>query len=81
MLDQHTIEDDNPYSEWWAFHSNPEHREGLNKALELLDRQAAKSTEHQKKIMVDIFMTSVQHETMLWDEYYNMSHWETYPTD
>jgi len=49
--------------------------------LDLLDRQADKSTKHQKQIMADIFMTSVQHETMLWDEYYNMSQWETYPID
>ena len=81
LLDKHTLEDNNPYAEWWAFHSDPGHREGLDKALDLLDRQAAKSTEHQKQIMADIFITSVQHETMLWDEYYNMSQWETYPME
>jgi hypothetical protein len=29
--------------------------------------------------MATIFMISVQHETMLWDEYYGMTRWETYP--
>ena len=81
LLDKHTLEDNNPYAEWWEFHSDPGHREGLDKALDLLDRQAAKSTKHQKQIMADIFITSVQHETMLWDEYYNMSQWETYPIE
>jgi len=81
LLGEHTLQDNNPYVEWWKFHSDPGHREGLDKALDLLDRQAAKSTDHQKQIMSDIFMISVQRETMLWGEYYNMTEWETYPIE
>ena len=29
--------------------------------------------------VAEIFRLSVQHETMLWDEYYNMTQWESYP--
>ena len=55
------------------------HRENAKTAYALLDRQAALSTEQQMDRMAEIFMTSVRHETMLWDEYYNMSQWERYP--
>ncbi len=75
------VQPDNPYVEWFAFHGDPTHRESLEEALDLLDRQAAKSTEAQKAQMAAIFIKSVQHETMLWDEYFNMTLWETYPLE
>jgi thiaminase/transcriptional activator TenA len=79
LLAQEALESDNPFREWFAFQSDPEHREGLGAALDLLDRQAALSTEEQRGRMAEIFRLSVQHETMLWDEYYNMTQWESYP--
>ena len=79
LLDWKPLQPDNPYREWFAFHGDPAHREGFEEALNLLDRQAAKSTPAQQEQMVAIFFKSVQHETMLWDEYYNMTQWETYP--
>ncbi|MDP6769569.1 MAG: thiaminase II [Anaerolineales bacterium] len=81
LLDENSIQEDNLYKEWFAFHSDPAHRADLEQALDLLDRQASISTDGQRKNMAKIFMISVQHETMLWDEYYNMSQWETYPTE
>ncbi|MFT5195731.1 MAG: thiaminase/transcriptional activator TenA [Candidatus Promineifilaceae bacterium] len=73
------VQPDNPYVEWFAFHGDPVHRKTFEEALDLLDRQAAKSTEAQQAQMAAIFFKSVQHETMLWDEYFNMTLWETYP--
>ena len=78
LLAAHPLAEDNPYRDWFAFHGDPIHREGLAMALDLLDRQAANSTEAQRARMADIFHKSVQHETMLWDEYYDMTRWETY---
>ncbi|HAJ06296.1 MAG TPA: thiaminase II [Chloroflexi bacterium] len=80
LIDQYGLKDNNPYKEWFAFHSDPKHREGFKKALDLLNRHAEISTDSQKTQIENIFMISVKHETMLWDEYYNMSEWETYNT-
>ncbi|MBI9047267.1 MAG: hypothetical protein JEZ06_22460, partial [Anaerolineaceae bacterium] len=71
--------DDNPYKDWFAFHGDPKHRESAKTAYALIDRQAAASTEEQKEKMAEIFLTSVRHETMLWDEYFQMTEWEYYP--
>ena len=79
LLKAQPLQPDNPYKEWFAFHGDPAHRESFAEALDLLDRQAARSTEAQKAQMAEIFFKSVQHETMLWDEYYNMTMWESYP--
>ena len=79
LLQEHTVSEDNPYREWFAFHGDPKHRESAKKAYALLDRQAALSTEAQRARMAEIFMISVRHETMLWDEYYDRVEWETYP--
>jgi thiaminase/transcriptional activator TenA len=79
LLQDHTIAEDNPYQEWFAFHGHPDHRENVKKAYALLDRQAEHSTEGQRDRMAEIFMISVRHETMLWDEYYDRVQWETYP--
>tara|TARA_B100000315_G_scaffold230978_1_gene241895 strand:- start:3 stop:680 length:678 start_codon:yes stop_codon:yes gene_type:complete len=79
LLKEKPLQKDHPYKEWFAFHSDPGHREGLEEALGLIDRQALISTSQQGKRMEAVFMISVQHETMLWDEYYNMTEWETYP--
>ena len=78
LLKEKPLQPDNPYREWFAFHGDPAHRESFEEALDLLDRQAAKSTEAQQDQMAAIFFKSVQHETMLWDEYYDMTMWETY---
>ncbi|MCC6904494.1 MAG: thiaminase II [Anaerolineae bacterium] len=79
LLREKPLQPDNPYKDWFAFHAAERHLDSLNLSLDLLDRQAAKSTEEQKAHMERIFMTSVEHETMLWDEYYNMTQWESYP--
>lgn len=79
LLKEKPLKKDHPYQDWFAFHSDPSHREGLEHALHLLDRQAAVSTKQQTERMASVFMISVQHETMLWDEYYDMREWETYP--
>lgn len=79
LLSAKPLQPDNPYRDWFAFHGDPVHREGLEQALDLLDRQAARSTPEQKQKMAQIFFKSVQHETMLWDEYYSMTEWESYP--
>ena len=79
LLQEHTISEDNPYRDWFAFHGDPVHRENVKKAFALLDRQAEQSTEKQRDRMAEIFMTSVRHETMLWDEYYDRVEWESYP--
>ncbi len=79
LLQEKEVTPDNPYKEWFAFHGDPTHRENARTAYALLDRQAALSTEQQMDRMAEIFMTSVRHETMLWDEYYSMSQWERYP--
>ena len=79
LLHEKPLQPDNPYREWFAFHGDPVHRESFEEALNLLDRQAAKCTPAQQEQMAAIFFKSVQHETMLWDEYYNMTQWETYP--
>lgn len=79
LVQQKGLKPDNPYKEWFAFHTAEEHLEGLEMALNLLDRQAAEGGEYQRKKMADIFLLSVQHETMLWDEYYNKGEWESYP--
>ncbi len=79
LLQEHTVAEDNPYREWFAFHGDPAHRENVKQAYALLDRQAEQSTERQLDRMAEIFMISVRHETMLWDEYYDMVEWETYP--
>ena len=81
LISKRPIQPDNPYREWFAFHGDPAHRESFVEALNLLDRQAAKSTEAQQAQMATIFFKSVQHETMLWDEYFNMTRWETYPLE
>ena len=79
LLQKNTIADDNPYKEWFAFHGDPIHRETVKTSFALIDRQAALSTDRQKAQMERIFLKSVQHETMLWDEYFNMTEWESYP--
>ena len=79
LISEHPISEDNPYKEWFAFHTKPENREHTQTAFDLLDRQAAKSTEAQMEKMAEVFMTSVRHETMLWDEYFDMTQWERYP--
>jgi thiaminase/transcriptional activator TenA len=79
LLKEKPLQEDHAYRDWFAFHSDPGHREGLEQALDLLDRQAGLSTTQQCERMATIFMISVQHETMLWDEYYGMTRWETYP--
>ena len=79
LLRQHTLAEDNPYRDWFAFHGDPRHRESVKKAYALLDRQAEMSTQAQRDRMAEIFMISVRHETMLWDEYYDRVEWETYP--
>ena len=81
LLQTKAVAADNPYKEWFAFHGDPAHRENLKAALALLDRQAAQSTEQQMERMAEIFMTSVRHETMLWDEYFEMTQWEQYPEE
>ncbi len=77
LVQQKGLKPDNPYKAWFEFHTAEEHLEGLNMALELLDRQAASSTESQRQKMAGIFMISVQHETMLWDEYFEQRAWES----
>ena len=79
LMQEKEVTEDHPYKEWFAFHGDPVHRENTKTAYALLDRQAAKSTEQQMDRMAEIFMTSVRHETMLWDEYFNMTQWERYP--
>ena len=79
LLQEYEIKADNPYKEWFAFHGDPIHRETVKTSFALIDRQAEESTPKQITRMSEIFMKSVQHETMLWDEYYNMTQWETYP--
>lgn len=79
LLQEQELAPDNPYKEWFAFHGNPDNRESAKIAFALMDRQAEQSTEQQMDRMAEIFMTSVRHETMLWDEYYNMTQWERYP--
>ena len=79
LVAQKGLQPDNPYKDWFAFHTAEENLEGLELGLDLLDRQAAQSGEAQRKKMADAFMLSVQHETMLWDEYYNKGAWESYP--
>jgi thiaminase/transcriptional activator TenA len=79
LLKEKEVGADHPYKEWFAFHGDPIHRETVKTSYALIDRQAAESTEKQKNRMAEIFMVSVRHETMLWDEYYNMTEWETYP--
>lgn len=81
LLQEKEVGADNRYKEWFAFHGNPANRESAKIAYALLDRQAEQSTEKQLDRMAEIFMTSVRHETMLWDEYYNMTQWERYPED
>lgn len=78
LLKRKPIQADNPYKKWFEFHAAEEHLVGLQLALDLLDRQAAKSTEDQMDKMAGIFMLSIKHETMLWDEYYNKVEWETH---
>lgn len=79
LLKEKPLKKGHAYQDWFAFHNDPAHREGLEHALNLLDRQAAVSTKQQTERMASVFMISVQHETMLWDEYYDMTGWETYP--
>ena len=79
LLKEKPLQKDHRYKEWFAFHGDPHHREGLDEALDLIDRQALISTSQQRNRMEAVFIISVQHETMLWDEYYNMTVWETYP--
>ena len=79
LMQEKEVASDNPYKEWFAYHGDPVHRENTKTAYALLDRQAEQSTEQQMDRMAEIFMTSVRHETMLWDEYYNMTQWERYP--
>ena len=45
LLQEKLLQADNPYQEWFAFHGDLVHREELEQALDLLDRQAAQSTE------------------------------------
>ena len=78
LLRTHTLAADNPYREWFAFHGDPAHREKVKHSFALLDRQAEQSTDKQRSRMAEIFMISVRHETMLWDEYYDRVEWETY---
>jgi thiaminase/transcriptional activator TenA len=72
------LKEDNPYKAWFAFQASEEHLPGLQLSLDLLDRHAADSTANQRERWEAIFLTSVQHETMLWDEYYEMRGWETH---
>lgn len=78
LLQQKPIGPDHPHKAWFDFHAAEYHLDELQLSKDLLDRQAAKSSESQLKKMEEIFMTSVWHETMLWDEYYNKGVWETY---
>ena len=79
LLKEKPLKKGHAYQDWFDFHNDPAHRESLEHALNLLDRQAAVSTKQQTERMESVFMISVQHETMLWDEYYGMTGWETYP--
>jgi thiaminase/transcriptional activator TenA len=79
LLKAKPLQPDNPYRDWFAFHAAERHLVSLQLSLDLLDRQAALSTEAQRERMASIFMVSVEHETMLWDEYYHRVTWEAYP--
>ncbi|MCB0005237.1 MAG: thiaminase II [Anaerolineales bacterium] len=79
LLQTHTLAPDNPYLEWFDFHGDPANREALAESIELLDRQADQATPAQRDRYARVFRLSVQHETMLWDEYYNRVEWENYP--
>jgi len=78
LLKQKPVAEDHPYKKWFEFHSSAEHIPGLQMSLDLLDRHAAVSNESQRRKLEEIFMISVQHETMLWDEYYHKGQWETH---
>jgi thiaminase len=67
LIRQYGLKDDNPYHKWFEFHTSDQHLPGLNMSLALLDRHAARSTEARLDKITEIFMTSVQLETMLWD--------------
>lgn len=78
LMKQKPVADDHPYAKWFAFHSADVHLAGLALSLDLLDRHAAKCTDEQRQRLEEIFIISVQHETMLWDEYFSMTRWETH---
>jgi thiaminase (transcriptional activator TenA) len=78
LIKNKPLKDDNPYKEWFAFQASEVHIPYLQMSLDLLDRHANTATGEQRTRWADIFHTSVQHETMLWDEYYEMRGWETY---
>jgi len=76
LLQRHPLAADNPYRSWFAFHAAEVHLAGLQLSLDLLDRHAAAGSDRDRQKMTDAFMISVRHETMLWDEYFNMTQWE-----
>jgi thiaminase (transcriptional activator TenA) len=78
LIRNHGLKDDNPYHKWFEFHTSPIHIPSLNMSLDMLDRHADKGTATEREKYASIFMVSVQHETMLWDEYYNKTQWETH---
>ncbi|HRF49740.1 MAG TPA: hypothetical protein PLC98_19070 [Anaerolineales bacterium] len=79
LLRARPLTPDNRYAPWFAFHASEEHLPGLQSSLDLLDRHAAHSTPEQRARWEAIFFTSVELETMLWDEYFERRWWETYP--
>jgi thiaminase/transcriptional activator TenA len=78
LVQRKPVGPDHPYKGWFDFHTAEENLAGLQLGLDLLDRQVAKSSESQLGKIEEAFMISLQHETMLWDEYYNKGGWETY---
>ncbi len=78
LLRQKPLAADNPYAKWFAFHASEQHLPGLQLSLDMLDRHAAQASPAQLAKVEAIFFTSVQHETMLWDEYFNQGQWETH---
>ena len=78
LVKRKAIDPDNPYKNWFSFYTAEAHSDSTRLAMELLDREAHTRSASQLKKMEDIFMTSVQFETMLWDEYYTKGTWETH---
>lgn len=76
LLKRYGMREDNQYKKWFEFHASEIHLPSLQMSLDLVDRHAASGTPAQRDRIEQIFMTSVQLETMLWDEYYNKTEWE-----
>ncbi|MDR2868981.1 MAG: thiaminase II [Deferribacteraceae bacterium] len=72
---KHQTKGDNPYQSWINTYSGEEFEQAVERALNIYDELAEKSSQSQRDKMLEAFLTCSKMEWMFWDSAYRLEQW------